>query len=101
MRWAGALSLMTVRRSIRLPPRRRRTITGFPVWYWESRIACHFKREKEIEPVTIITRKHLARRTFLGGMGAALALPMLDSMAPAFAAPGVKAPTRLLFTYIP
>jgi Protein of unknown function (DUF1552) len=51
--------------------------------------------------VTIITRKHLARRTFLGGMGAALALPMLDSMAPAFAAPGVKAPTRLLFTYIP
>ena len=51
--------------------------------------------------MTIITRKHLARRTFLGGMGAALALPMLDSMAPAFAAPGVKAPTRLLFTYIP
>jgi Protein of unknown function (DUF1552) len=51
----------------------------------------------------IVTRKHLPRRTFLRGVGAALALPMLDSMVPAFAAPGLnaKAPARLLFTYIP
>jgi hypothetical protein len=51
----------------------------------------------------IVTRKHLSRRTILRGLGTALALPMLDSMVPAFAAPtvGSKAPTRLLFTYIP
>ena len=50
----------------------------------------------------IVTRKYLARRTFLRGMGAALALPMLDSMVPAFAGPTAgKAPTRLLFSYIP
>jgi hypothetical protein len=49
----------------------------------------------------IVTRKHLPRRTFLRGLGAALALPMLDSMTPAFAAPAGKSPTRLLFTYIP
>jgi hypothetical protein len=50
----------------------------------------------------IVTRKHLARRTFLRGIGAALALPMLDSMTPAFAGPAEgRAPTRLLFTYIP
>ena len=35
-----------------------------------------------------VTRKHLERRTFLRGMGAAIALPMLDAMVPAFAAPG-------------
>ena len=34
----------------------------------------------------IVTRKHLHRRTFLKGMGAAIALPMLDAMTPAFAA---------------
>ena len=35
----------------------------------------------------IITRKHLPRRTFLRGLGTAIALPMLDSMVPALAAP--------------
>jgi hypothetical protein len=49
----------------------------------------------------IVTRKHFQRRTFLKGIGAALALPMLDSMTPAFAARAGAAPTRLLFTYIP
>lgn len=39
----------------------------------------------------IITRKHLSRRTVLRGMGAAVALPLLDGMVPAFAAP---APVR-------
>ena len=48
----------------------------------------------------IVTRKHLPRRTFLRGVGTALALPLLDSMVPAFAAP-VKAPTRLIITYVP
>ena len=50
----------------------------------------------------IVTRKHLHRRTFLKGMGAAIALPVLDSMTPAFAAPRMAAaPLRLAFTYVP
>ena len=34
----------------------------------------------------ILTQKHLPRRTLLRGAGAALALPLLDGMVPAFAA---------------
>ena len=50
----------------------------------------------------IVTRKHLPRRMFLKGMGAAVALPMLDAMTPAFAAPrSAAAPVRLAFTYVP
>ena len=52
----------------------------------------------------IVTKKHLSRRTMLRGVGAALALPMLDSMTPAMAAPATlnTAPAlRLAFTYIP
>jgi hypothetical protein len=47
-----------------------------------------------------ITRKHIARRTFLRGTGATVALPLLDAMVPAFA----QAPTvgpRLGFVYFP
>src|SRR5262245_41800892 len=52
--------------------------------------------------MTYITRKHLPRRAFLRGAGAALALPFLDSMFPAFAATnGPKAPVRLGFVYHP
>jgi hypothetical protein len=44
----------------------------------------------------------LPRRTFLRGMGAALALPFLDSMAPALTAAARTAPkARLGFVYIP
>jgi Protein of unknown function (DUF1552) len=51
----------------------------------------------------IVTRKHLPRRTFLKGMGAVIALPALDAMTPAFAAPApfAKPPLRLAFTYVP
>jgi len=35
----------------------------------------------------IVTRKYLPRRTFLRGLGTAVALPWLDAMVPAFAAP--------------
>ena len=52
----------------------------------------------------IITGKHLSRRTILRGVGAAIALPMLDAMRPALAAtagPGVKSPIRLAFSYVP
>jgi hypothetical protein len=50
----------------------------------------------------IITRKHLPRRTFLKGLGATIALPMLDAMRPALAAgAALEAPTRLAFVYVP
>jgi Protein of unknown function (DUF1552) len=51
----------------------------------------------------IVTRTHLPRRTFLRGMGAVIALPMLDAMTPAFALPARagKTPVRLAFTYVP
>jgi len=48
----------------------------------------------------IITRKALHRRTFLRGLGTAIALPFLDSMTPALAAPS-KAPVRMAFVYVP
>ena len=51
----------------------------------------------------IVTRRHLPRRTFLKGMGAVIALPMLDAMTPAFAraAHVARPPVRLAFTYVP
>ncbi len=52
----------------------------------------------------IITKKALPRRTFLRGLGTTLALPLLDSMVPALAAPGTsaaKSPIRLGFVYHP
>lgn len=44
--------------------------------------------------------KHLSRRTLLRGLGVSIALPLLDSMMPAFAA-STKAPLRMLFNYVP
>ena len=52
----------------------------------------------------IITKHSLPRRTFLRGVGATLALPLLDSMVPAFAAVRSSAakPVPRLFTgYVP
>jgi hypothetical protein len=50
----------------------------------------------------MITKKALARRTFLRGLGTAIALPLLDSMIPAMAATaGAAAPMRLGFVYVP
>jgi len=49
----------------------------------------------------MITRKALARRTFLRGMGTAVALPFLDAMIPAFAKATGKPPVRLAFVYVP
>ena len=50
-----------------------------------------------------LTRNALSRRTFLQGVGAAIALPMLDAMTPALASAGraAKAPVRLVFAYVP
>lgn len=44
--------------------------------------------------------RSLPRRTFLRGLGAAIALPALDAMQPAFAA-AKKAPCRMAFVYVP
>src|SRR5688572_30086117 len=51
----------------------------------------------------IVTRKAMARRTFLRGVGTTLALPFLDAMVPALArgAADGKAPVRLGFIYHP
>ena len=52
---------------------------------------------------TMIMRKALPRRTFLKGMGTAIALPFLDAMTPALASsriPG-QAPVRMGFVYVP
>ena len=49
----------------------------------------------------VITKMALPRRTFLRGLGAAVALPFLDAMVPALAvaAPRTAAPRRLGFIY--
>jgi hypothetical protein len=49
----------------------------------------------------MITRKALPRRSFLRGMGTAIALPFLDAMTPALASSGAKAPVRMGFVYVP
>src|SRR3979490_940111 len=52
----------------------------------------------------MIFKKVIPRRTFLRGIGAAVALPLLDGMIPAFAATSdlaAKSPTRLGIVYIP
>ena len=46
--------------------------------------------------------KSLGRRTLLRGMGTAIALPLLDSMIPAFTRAAVsKAPCRMAMLYVP
>src|SRR6266849_4864827 len=51
----------------------------------------------------MITQKALARRTFLRGIGTAVALPFLDAMTPAMAATrnNGKPPVRMAFVYVP
>jgi hypothetical protein len=51
-----------------------------------------------------ITRKHLPRRTMLQGLGATLALPLLESMVPArtlLAQTAASPLPRLGFVYVP
>ena len=51
----------------------------------------------------MIRSTHIQRRTFLRGLGTALALPALEAMLPAraLAAGNAKFPTRMAFVYIP
>ena len=57
------------------------------------------EKSGEEEPMMFITKKSLPRRTFLKGLGATLALPLLDSMVPALSAQTPLAP-RLGFVYV-
>ena len=54
--------------------------------------------------MTFLTGKHVNRRALLRGIGSAIALPLLDAMSPALAAP-VKArknlPPRIAVVYVP
>jgi hypothetical protein len=52
----------------------------------------------------IVTGKSLSRRAVLQGLGAAISLPFLDAMIPAFAAPRLRqaaGPVRLAWFYVP
>jgi len=49
----------------------------------------------------LITRMALPRRTFLRGMGATLALPLLDAMVPALSALAARPRIRLGLVYVP
>jgi len=55
--------------------------------------------------MTFITGKHVERRSFLRGLGAVIALPMLDAMTPALASASAseaaKTPLRMAFAYVP
>jgi hypothetical protein len=53
--------------------------------------------------MTFLTGKHLDRRTLLKGVGAAIALPALDAMRPALAAPAKAArqALRIAVVYVP
>ena len=48
----------------------------------------------------IVTKKALSRRTFLRGVGTAVALPFLDAMTPALNAATAR-PVRMAFVYVP
>jgi hypothetical protein len=50
--------------------------------------------------MNVITGKHIHRRTLLKGVGAAIALPVLDAMRPALAA-SLKPAGRLAVVYVP
>ena len=54
--------------------------------------------------MSMLTKKYLPRRTFLRGLGASVALPLLDGMVPAFAAmrtTAARAVKRLGAIYVP
>src|SRR5271170_38321 len=62
------------------------------------------KRFDKRRDAMIITKKYLPRRTLLKGIGAAVALPFLDAMVPAFARTADSAAnpkTNFMFIYFP
>jgi hypothetical protein len=51
--------------------------------------------------MNVAFKRHLPRRTFLRGIGAAIGLPFLDAMRPALAFAAAKPPCRMAFVYFP
>ena len=66
-------------------------------------IEWRFKFRNKVVQSMIVTKKSMPRRTVLRGIGAALALPLLDSMVPALTALGQTAATvrRFGVIYVP
>jgi hypothetical protein len=60
----------------------------------------HAISDEEAAKAMMIFKKAIPRRTFIRSAGVALALPLLDGMVPAFAAPG-KPIKRLSIVYVP
>ncbi len=51
--------------------------------------------------MNLALKRHLPRRTFLRGLGAAIGLPFLDAMRPALTLAAAKPPCRTAFLYFP
>jgi hypothetical protein len=51
--------------------------------------------------MNLLLKRHLPRRSFLRGMGAAIGLPFLDAMRPALAFAPAKPANRMAFLYFP
>ena len=51
--------------------------------------------------MNVALKRHLPRRTFLRGLGAAIGLPFLDAMRPALTFAAAKPPCRMAFLYFP
>src|SRR5262249_26586037 len=67
----------------------------------QQRERCRTVAGEEVAVIMqIITKKSLPRRTFLRGLGVSLALPLLDSMVPAFSAAASRI-RRLGCVYVP
>src|SRR5262249_52965959 len=64
----------------------------------ERSVPAEDNRTRKEESMTFITKKALARRTMLKGMGVSLALPVLDAMIPALRAAAKPSP-RLGWVY--
>src|SRR5262249_5460848 len=82
----------------------RRRAEELSVWEHNFRHCFQSAVSDEEVGIMMITKRHLGRRTVLRGMGAAVALPLLDAMVPALT-PLVKAAgrpvPRLGFFYLP
>src|SRR5438105_4598743 len=75
-------------------------ITGSRAWFSLSSRARRFRCGTEWREDRMNLSKRISRRAMLQGIGAAIALPVLDAMTPAFAATA-SAPTRMAFLYVP
>src|SRR5262249_18712110 len=85
--------------SSRRGPRRRSRARALARRSWAR--DRHRPRPERRRSAMFVTKKHLTRRTVLRGVGATLALPLLDAMVPAFASTPSKPLVRMGFVYFP